>query len=91
MSPHPSQLTVVAQLATPQVPPLLPPVITTPDPVSVDTAQIFVNIQEADMQQMRVDMQTQHLVLQDHAQHQQQMSSVLLTLTSNLNGFGFSK
>jgi hypothetical protein len=67
MPPHPSQLTVVAQLATSQVSPLLPPVITVSDPV--DTAQIFVVIQEiqADMQQMRVDMQTQHLVLQDHA------------------------
>jgi len=93
MPPHPSQLTAVAQLATPQEAPLLPPVITASDPASVDTAPIFVAIQgmQADMQQMRVDMQTQHMVLQDHAQHQQQMSSALLTLTSNLNGFGFSK
>jgi len=93
MPPHPSQLTAVAQLATPQEAPLLPPVITASDPASVDTAPIFVAIQgmQADMQQMRVDMQTQHLVLQDHAQHQRQMSSALLTLTSNLNGFGFSK
>jgi hypothetical protein len=45
----------------------------------------------ADLQDMRADMQTQQLALQDHAQHQQQMASALLTLTSNLNGFGFSK
>ena len=89
MPPHPSQLTAVAQLATPQAP---PPVATTPAPAPVDTA-LFVTIQEmrTDLQEMRADMQTQQLALQDHAQHQQQMASALLTLTSNLNGFGFSK
>jgi hypothetical protein len=93
MPPHPSQLTVVAQLATTQAPPLLPPVAIALAPAPVDTAQIFVVIQEmrADMQEMRADMQTQQLALQDHAQHQQQMASALLTLTSNLNGLGFSK
>ena len=37
------------------------------------------------------DMQTQQLALQDYYAHQQQMGDALLTLTSNLNGFGFSK
>ena len=46
MPPHPSQLTAVAQLTTPQVPPLLPPVITAPVPESVDTTQIFVYQQQ---------------------------------------------
>jgi hypothetical protein len=92
MPPHPSQLTAVAQLATPQAPPLLPPVATALTPAPVDTA-LFVAIQEmrADLQAMRSDMQTQQLALQDHAHHQQQMASALLTLTSNLNGLGFSK
>jgi hypothetical protein len=71
---------------------LLPPVATALAPAPVDTA-LLVSIQDmrADLQDMRADMQTQQLALQDHAQHQQQMSSALLTLTSNLNGFGFSK
>jgi hypothetical protein len=43
------------------------------------------------MQEMRNDMQTQQLALQDYYAHQQQMADALLTLTSNLNGFGFSK
>ena len=92
MPPHPSQLTAVAQLATPQAPPLLPPVATALAPAPVDTT-LFVAIQEmrADLQAMRSDMQTQQLALQDHAHHQQQMASALLTLTSNLNGLGFSK
>ncbi len=56
MPPHPSQLTAVAQLATPQEAPLLPPVITASDPASVDTAQIFVAIQgmQSDMQHVMV-------------------------------------
>ena len=93
MPPHPSQLTVVDQPSSSQAPPLLPQVITVPAPVPTDTSQIFVVIQEmrTDMQEMWADMQTQQLTLQDHAQHQQQMTSTLLTLTSNLNGFGFSK
>ncbi len=58
-----------------------------------DCWSLLVAIQDmrADLQDMRADMQTQQLALQDHAQDQQQMASVLLTLTSNLNGFGFSK
>ena len=86
--PHPSQITAtVAQLATPQAPPLLPAVIIAPTPAPVDnTAQILVTMQE-----MRNDMQTQQLALQDYYAHQQQMADALLTLTSNLNGFGFSK
>jgi hypothetical protein len=92
MPPHPSQLTAVVQLATPQAPPLLSPVVTALAPAPVDTA-LFVVIQEmrTDLQEVRTDMQTQQLALQDHAHHQQQMASTLLTLTSNLNGFGFSK
>ncbi len=86
--PHPSQITaMVAQLATPQAPPLLPSVIIAPTPAPVDnTAQILVTMQE-----MRNDIQTQQLDLQDYSAHQQQMADALLTLTSNLNGFGFSK
>jgi hypothetical protein len=40
MPPHPSQLTVVAQLATSQVPPLFPPVITVSDPVSSKSCSV---------------------------------------------------
>ena len=92
MPPHPSQITTVVQLATSQTPPFLSPVATALVPAPVDTALLVV-IQDmrSDLQDMRADMQTQQLALQDHAQHQQQMASALLTLTSNLNGFGFSK
>ena len=65
----------------------MPAVIIAPTPAPVDnTAQILVTMQE-----MRNDMQTQQLALQDYYAHQQQMADALLTLTSNLNGFGFSK
>ena len=88
MLSHPSQITTpVAQLATPQAPPLQSSVIITPTPTPVDnTAQILVSMQE-----LRVDIQTQQLDLQDYSAHQQQMTDALLTLRSNLNGFGFSK